>query len=284
MMLADQAAGLRRVLAPPALQTRFVTGVSSATSHSAVTADLALALANQGREVLLLDAANAERGAAWLLGVEEQPDLMDAVCGTRDIREIAATPRLGLRVLCASRFLQGWQRLTERDLGNLAQSLAVVCQDFDVMLVDAPIATIGSLPLADNPVIVARTDPDSITRAYRLLKREGPALARKQVSVLLLEADAVCDAPAVFGNLATTTSQFLGLPLSSLGSVPDDPLARRAWGMRQPVLDLFPRSDAAHALRRCADTMMLSPQIAPASMHVFVARIISAVRALDRTR
>lgn len=283
-MLVDQAAGLRRVLAPPALQTRFITGISAGTPHGAITADIAVALADQGREVLLIDAANASQGAAWLLGCEELPDLMDAVCGTRDVREVAATPRAGLRVLCASRFLQGWQRLQERDLGSLAQALATVCQDFDVLLVDAPMATIGSLPLADNPVIVTRTDPDSITRTYRLLKREGSALARKQVSVLLLEDDTAGDSATVYGNLATTTSQFLGLPLSYLGAIPSDPSARRAWSMRQPVLDLFPRSDAAHALRRCADTMMLSPQIAPASMHIFVARIVSAVRALDRSR
>jgi hypothetical protein len=54
--------------------------------------------------------------------------------------------------------------------------------------------------------------------------------------------------------------------------------------MRQPVLDLFPRSEAAHALRRCADTMMLLPERSPASLHIFVARIVSAVRALGRTR
>ncbi|HZP86078.1 MAG TPA: hypothetical protein VFB54_04605 [Burkholderiales bacterium] len=283
-MLADQAAGLRKALAPPAFHTRLITGISSSIAHSATSANLAVALAAQGKEVLLMDASNSDRGASWLLGAEDLPDLMDAVCGSRDPTGLLFSARSGLRIMNAGRFLQHWRELKDRDLGALAQVLATLCEGFDVLIVDAPLATLSALPLADNAVIVSGTDSDSITRTYRLIKREAQMLARRRVSILLQALAPRVDADTIFANLAATTAQYLGIPLSSVGSIPDDPLARRALSMRQPVLDLFPRCEAATALWRCADGLLLCPEIAPASLHVFIARIVSAVRAQERAR
>jgi hypothetical protein len=86
----------------------------------------------------------------------------------------------------------------------------------------------------------------------------------------------------IFGNLASTSAQFLSLPLECMGSIPDDAHMERAAELRQPVVELFPASVSAGALRGCADAFMLSPFPEGTTVHTFAARVVSTVRAAGR--
>jgi len=282
--LADQAAGLRRLIAPSSLRALLVTAGSAAAAHGVVAANLALALAAQGREVVLWDAVGAERSACWLLGASTGLDLMDSVTGSRSIDEIALHVRETLRVVPASRFFAGWQRLRPQDLGRLADVLIGLSREADVSIVDAPVSGFNALPLAEEVALVARAEPDSVTRSYRLLKRIAMDGGHTRAGMILQAAQGLSHAQSVFDNLAATARQFLGIEVECLGILPDEPVAERAVMLRQAAVEMFPGSDTARALRACADSVMVRPRSGDMSAYALAAQMVTAVRSASQSR
>ncbi len=282
--LADQAAGLRRLIAPGNLRALMVTAGSAAPAHGVVAANLALALAAQGRGVVLWDATGAERSASWLLGASGRLDLMDAVTGQRSIDEIALQVRETLRVVPASRFFAGWQRLRPQDIGRLADVLIGLSREADVSIVDAPVAGFHALPLAEEVALVTRAEPDSVTRSYRLLKRIAMDGGHGRIGVILQATQGIAHAHSVFDNLAATSLQFLGIEIECLGILPDEAVAERAVALRQPAVEMFSGTETARALRACADRVMLQPRAGEISAYALAARMVSAVRSASQSR
>ncbi len=282
--LVDQAAGLRRLIAPAGLRALMVTAGSASLMHGVVTANTALALAAQGREVLLWDAAGGERSCSWLLGANTGLDLMDAVAGARGIDEVALRVRPSLRIVPASRFFSHWQRLQPQDLGRLADVLIGLSREADVSIVEAPVAGFNALPLAEEVAVVARAEPDSVTRSYRLLKRIAQEGGHARAGLILQATHGLDHAQSVFDNLAATSRQFLGMNVECLGILPEDPVVQRAIALRQPAVEMFPSSAGARALRGCADAMMLRGHEGDLSAHALAARMVTAVRSAAQSR
>lgn len=282
--IADQAAGLRRLLAPPALRSIAVTGASAACGYADVAANLAVALAAQGRDVVIVD-ADGEAGAARLLGCDHAHDLMDGVRGACTPAQIASQARPSLRLVRAGRFFAGFDELRPTDAGNLAELMAAVCRDADVLLMVAAPATRPALATADTLLVVTLDDTDSLTRTYRVLKRSAADARRQQrAAVLLNRAQSKARGDRIFGNLVATSARFLSLPLECMGNIPEDAHMERAAELQQPVIELFPACPAAGSLRSCADALMLMPCPDHASAHAFAARVLSTVRAAARGR
>jgi flagellar biosynthesis protein FlhG len=280
--IADQAAGLRRMLAPPPLRSAAVVGVSAAAASGEVTANLAVALAAQGRDVVVIDADAEGRGPARLLNAGRGRDLLDGVRSGCAPEEVGVQVRPTLRVVQAQRFFGSLDQLRPMDCANLAEVLAAVCRDADALFVAAGAGNLPALAIADALLIVTLDDADSLTRAYRLLKRNAAEAGRQHASVLFNRVQSRSRSDRIFANLAATSAQFLSLPLECMGTIPDDAHMERAAELRQPVVELFPASVSAAALRSCADAFMLAPFPEATTVHSFAARVISTVRSAVR--
>ena len=280
--LADQAAGLRRMLAPSPLRSAAITGVSAAAASGEVAANLAVALAAQGRDVVVIDADADGRGPARLLGAGHGRDLLDGVRSGCAAGEVGITVRPSLRVVQAQRFFGSLDQLRPMDAASLAEVLAAVCRDADALLVAAGAGNPHALAIADVLLVVSLDDADSLTRTYRLLKRSAAEGGRRRAGVVFNRVQSKSRSEKIFGNLASTCAQFLSLPLECMGTIPDDAHMERAAELRQPVVELFPESASAAALRNCADAFMLAPSPAGATVHGFAARVVSTVRSAAR--
>jgi flagellar biosynthesis protein FlhG len=280
--VADQAAGLRRMLAPPPLRSAAITAASSAAACGEVAANLAVALAGQGRDVVVIDADVEGRGPAGLLGAGKGRDLLDAARGACTPQDVGIQVRPSLRVVQAQRFFANLAQVRPMDASNLAEVLAAVLRDADALFLAAGSGSQRALALADMLLVVTLEDADSLTRSYRLLKRAAASGSRQRASILFNRVQSQSRSEKFFGNLASTSAQFLSLPLECMGTIPDDAHMERAAELRQPVVELFPASVSAHALRCCADAFMLAPPPESGTVHTFAARVVSVARAAAR--
>jgi flagellar biosynthesis protein FlhG len=280
----DQAAGLRRMLAPPALRNVAVTGPSAVSGYAGIAANLALALAAQGRDVVVVDAEGEEGGPGGLFGGERGRDLMDGVRNACPLEQIVVQARPRLRLVRAQRFFAGFDQLQPTDAGNLAEAMAAVCRDADVLLIAADPGNRAALATADALLLVTLDDADSLTRTYRVLKRAAADGRQQRAAVLLNRTRSQARSDRIFGNLASTSARFLSLPLECMGNIPEDAHLERAAQLRQPVIELFPASAAAAAMRASAEAFMRLPCPEHATAHAFAARVISTVRSAARGR
>ena len=79
--VSDQAAGLRRLLGQPGFQVITVMSGQQGAGKTAATANLAVALARSGRDVLIVDQDRHGRGACAALGLTPRYDVADVVEG-----------------------------------------------------------------------------------------------------------------------------------------------------------------------------------------------------------
>jgi len=251
-VVLDQATGLRRLLAPSALRTIAIGSAGPTAGRSVITANLAVALARQGRGVVVLDCAPARGSAGWLLASQPPADLM--AVGARDLRATFAEGVGGVRVARAPRL--GLARSFESASAHLAQVLETLREDVDVLLVDAPPGDLVWSAAAGELIVLTGPGAQAMTESYRLIKRLNVDGGRRRMHILANRMQSASHADKIFGNLSATSKRFLNLPLEFLGCIPDDERMSRAARLRQMVVEAFPESECARAVRECADAVL----------------------------
>jgi flagellar biosynthesis protein FlhG len=251
-VVLDQATGLRRLLAQSALRTIAIGSAGPTAGRSVITANLAVALARQGRGVVVLDCAPARGSAGWLLASQPPADLV--AVGARDLRATFAEGVGGVRVARAPRL--GVARSFESASAHLAQGLETLREDVDVLLVDAPPGDLVWSAAAGELIVLTGPSAQAMTESYRLIKRLNVDGGRRRMHILANRMQSASHADKIFGNLSATSKRFLNLPLEFLGCIPDDERMSRAARLRQMVVEAFPESECARAVRECADAVL----------------------------
>ena len=95
---ADQADGLRRMNSPRPVKVITVTGGKGGVGKTNVCANLAIAMAQLGRRVMILDADLGLANVDVLFGLQPQLNLSDVVRGDHDLEEIILDGPSGVRI------------------------------------------------------------------------------------------------------------------------------------------------------------------------------------------
>lgn len=249
-VVADQADGLRRLLAPAPMRIVAVAGMVRGMGATTVVTNLAAALAQQGKEVLLLDEHHpGPESACQVWRVEPRGTLADVIARRASCEESAARAACGACVLPVGR-LSG-------ELG--ADFDPRLLQPSRIILIDAALDRAGRLSalarMAGELVLVLRPNPSAITATYSGIKQLHYAQGLKQLRFLLNGVVDVPGAQRITRNMADTGSRYLGVSLQVAGSVQTDLRMSGARYLNQTVVEAFPASVAAADFRRIADDM-----------------------------
>ncbi len=258
----DQAAGLRRLFGRE--QSRIVTFAAGSVGvgKSILVANLAAALARQGKEVLVLD-ENTKDNVASCFGSSTRHDLNQVINRERTLADVLLTVAPGVRVLPAARAVKKLGKLNLLQQEALLESIIGMERPADVILVDASLDhPLGFSPLglaAHDTVIVISATGASITDAYALIKKVSLGYARKNFRILVSKVRGLDEAEAIHGNIARLTRNRGLARLDYAGFVPLDERLRQASRLGQPVVALFPDAPAAKAYRTIASDLLNWP-------------------------
>lgn len=219
--------------------------------RTTAAANLASALARSGRAVLLADGNPGTPDALGLLGMAARTDAATAldVGGTLESAIVRAPDGLdALRLGAIPR--------DARSL-HLAESLLQQAAAFDYLLLNCPdpavLATVGADPERLDVVIVLSRAASSITEAYALIKRLNATRSQRRFHVLVSRVDSEAEAVAIYRNMARVADGYLSVTLDFVGYVPADERIARAGRLGRCVLDAWPESAGAAAIRRLAE-------------------------------
>jgi len=278
-LLFDQAAGLRKLLNQSRLRTIAIASAAPGAGRTTIAANLAVALAQKGNDVLVLDAASGRHSAAWLLNAEPGADLLEGWRGAAGVEQLVAEGRAGVRVVCAKAALRVLSSASAQDADDLARLFHTLHQSAAVVLVDAPVGDLGLVAAARETVLVVGPQLPALTDSYRLLKRLH-ACGPRRVHVLVNRVANPAQGDMIFGNLSSTSRRFLNLPLEFIGQLPEDARLARAAQMRQPVVEAFGDAASASAFRDCADLLMRAAHRGEDGFVEFAHRLLDSARIL----
>ncbi|HEX7599096.1 MAG TPA: MinD/ParA family protein, partial [Polyangia bacterium] len=180
-MSSDQASRLRTMAkGQPAEQPLFAARVVAITSGKGgvgktnVVAGLALALAQQGQRVVVMDADFGLANLDILLGLSPKYTLEHVLRGEKVIEEILLEGPLGIRIIPASSGIQELTRLDTASELRLVQGLQRVAESADWLLIDTAAGIHDSvlklLMAAQEVILVTTPEPTSLVDAYAMAK------------------------------------------------------------------------------------------------------------------
>lgn len=260
----DQAAGLRRLMGGGQLQVVTFAAGCEGVGRSVSVANIGVALARLGKEVLVLDEHSSTDDIASSFGLIGRYDLLNLMLRERRLDEVLVQPYPGLHILPAARAVKKLGKLTLAQQQALIDAMSGLERPIDVILVDASSNhPLGFSPLglaSQDTVIMLSGSSASITEAYSLIKKVSHSYARKHFRILVNKVRSVPDARSIFENIAQVAAQRRIARLDYIGAIPVDEYLRQAAQLCRPVVIHAPDSPAAQAYREIAADMLYWPR------------------------
>ncbi|MGH8227544.1 MAG: MinD/ParA family protein [Steroidobacteraceae bacterium] len=241
---------------PGPVQVLAVTGGKGGVGKTSVAVNLAGALAQTGRRVVLLDGDLGLANVDVFLGLSPRYTLAHVLSGERTLDEILLETAAGFQVVPAA---SGIARLANLDAAahlSLVQAFSTLAARLDVLVVDTAAGIAHGVTqfsqAAQHVLLVISDEPASLTDAYALAKVLSRHHGVRHFQVLANMARAPGAGQELFGRFERVAARFLDVVLEFAGEIPEDECVRRAIRGQRAVVEAFPSSPASRAFKKLA--------------------------------
>lgn len=280
----DQAAGLRNLTRSKPVKVIAVSAGKGGVGKSNVSVNLAVALAQKNKKVLLLDADLGLANVDIMLGLHTKFNLSHVLQGICHLTDILLTGPHGVKVVPAASGTEYMTQLTPTEHAGIIDAFNELTDDFDYMIIDTAAGisdTVLSFARSSQEVIVVVCDePTSLTDAYALIKVMSKRYEWGQFRILTNMVRNIRDGREIFNKLYRVAEQFLDVNLEYIGAIPFDERVHEAVKKQKAVLEAFPDSAAAKAFQQLATHVEQWPfnRILGGNTSFFLERMVSENR------
>ena len=262
-MIEDQASSLRRINQSRLVKVIAVTGGKGGVGKTNVTLNCAIAMAKLGKRVMVLDADLGLANVDVMLGLRVEKNLSHVLSGECTLDEVLVTGPHGILIAPATSGTQSMTELTPTEHAGLIRAFSELRSDIDVLLVDTA-AGISDMVLSfskasQDIMVVVCDEPTSLTDAYALIKllnREHGVFRFKIVANMVRN---MREGQELFAKLSKVTNRFLDVALELVATIPYDENIRKSVRKQQAIVDAFPSSPAAMAIKGLAEKAVTWP-------------------------
>lgn len=286
----DQAEQLRILKANA--QTRPLARVITVTSgkggvgKSNTSINLAIQFRKMGKKVIILDADFGLANIEIMFGTVPKHNLCDLIYQGKNIKEIITWGPMEVGFISGGSGIAGMSNLNQEYLKYIIQNLVQLDAIADIIIVDTGAgisdAVLEFLVASGEILLVTTPEPTSITDSYSLLKAlyRHPRFDENATKVKMIanRVNKEAEGEILFGKLNAVVERYLKIPMTYLGSVPEDIQLSRAVMQQVPVSLENPGAKSTAAYERIANKLMGSEEVErqpKRGMAAFFSHIIS---------
>lgn len=290
----DQAQQLRNLIkagnvnkaSRPLARVITVTSGKGGVGKSNTAINLAIKLKKLGQRVIILDADFGLANIEIMFGAIPKHNLSDLIYQHMSIKDIITWGPDDIGFISGGSGIAGMSDLSRDYLVYIIQNLAELDAIADVIIVDTGAgisdAVLEFLVASGEILLVTTPEPTSITDSYSLLK----ALNRhpryvQEYSLVKMIANKVEDkdeGQMLYNKLNAVVSRYLKMPISYLGSIPNDKELSKAVMQQMPVSLKAPAAKSSLAYEEIAAKLMnveFSGNVTKRGMAAFFSHIVS---------
>ncbi len=221
-----------------------------------VVANLAIALAGLGRNVLLLDADLGLGNLDVLLGLTPEYNFAHVLSGEKSMDEIVVEGPRGISIIPAASGLEELTALTTEQKINLFSQIEGLSEKVDIMLIDAAAGISRNVlffnMVAGERIVLTSPEPTAIVDAYALIKVLHQDSGINRFRLLVNQAAGDKQGLEVYRNVSTVADKFLNISIDYMGIIPYDENLRKSVRQQKPVIELFPSTKASKSFKEMA--------------------------------
>ncbi len=254
----DQADGIRKMNQTKAKPVRViaVTSGKGGVGKTNLSVNLGVALSKMGRRVALLDADMGLANVDILLGLSPKFNLSHVLQGEKTLDDIMLTGPAGLKVIPASSGVQQMSELSTMEQAGVIRAFSEIDKNLDVLIVDTAAGISSSVVnfarACQEIIVVVCDEPTSLTDAYAYMKLLNRDYGLSQFHIVTNMVESPQQGQQLFTKLSKVTDKYLDISLSYTGAIPFDTYLRQSVQKQIPVLEAFPRSKSALAIKNLA--------------------------------
>jgi flagellar biosynthesis protein FlhG len=278
----SQAKTLEELNSSRPVKVIAVTGGKGGVGKTTVSANLAVAIAAQGRDVMLVDADLGMANVDVMLGLHTRFHLGHVVMGECTLEEAIVTGPHGLQIVPAASGVKHMANLTDSEQAGIIRAFTDLYHRVEVLVVDTAAGLHHSVltfsQAAHHVLIVVCDEPASITDAYALIKVLSREHGVQRFQILANQTRRSGEGPDLFQKMSKVCDRFLNVTLEFAGSIPFDDYLRRAVQRQSAVVEAYPASISSVALKNLAmkADKWSAPQGARGHLEFFVERMVGA--------
>lgn len=264
----DQAEQLRIIKASqqvrPLARVITVTSGKGGVGKSNTAINLAIQFRKMGKRVIILDADFGLANIEIMFGAVPKHNLCDLIYQGKNIKEIITWGPMEVGFISGGSGIVGMANLSRDYLNYIIQNLAQLDAIADVIIVDTGAgisdAVLEFLVASGEILLVTTPEPTSITDSYSLLKAlyRHPRFHEESTKVKMIanRVDREEDGQTLFNKLNVVVTRYLKIPMSYLGSVPEDHQLSRAVMQQEPVSLQNPTAKSTLAYEKIAGRLL----------------------------
>ena len=264
----DQAEQLRIIKARnqshPLARVITVTSGKGGVGKSNTSINLAIQFRKIGKKVIILDADFGMANIEIMFGAVPKHNLFDLIYQGKDIKEIITWGPMEVGFISGGSGIAGMSNLSRDYLNYIIRNLSELDTIADIIIVDTGAgisdAVMEFLVASGEILLVTTPEPTSITDSYSLLKvlYRHPRFDQEATKVKMI-ANRVAKEPEgeiLFQKLNAVVERYLKIPMTFLGSVPEDTQLSRAVMQQLPVSLQNPSARSSQAYERIAEKLL----------------------------
>lgn len=225
-----------------------------------IVVNLAIALARNGKKVLIFDADTGLGNVEVLLRLNSRYNLKHLLFGEKNIKEIIVNYGQGIHVLPAASGVQKLAELTNEQHIIVSSELDLLMGEYDFILMDTGAGISSNVTYfcayAHDILVVVSPEPTSLVDAYALIKVLSQNHNQKRFKVIenLVKSDK--DAKTAYLNLSAVISNYLpSISADYSGYILSDEYMVKAIRMQKPLVECYPYSKASKCFTKLANTI-----------------------------
>ena len=264
----DQAEQLRIIKANrqsrPLARVITVTSGKGGVGKSNTSINLAIQFRKLGKRVIILDADFGLANIEIMFGAVPKHNLCDLIYQGKNIQEIITWGPMEVGFISGGSGIAGLSNLNRDYLDYIIQNLVELDAITDIIIVDTAAgisdAVLEFLVASGEILLVTTPEPTSITDSYSLLK----ALYRHarfdetntKVKMLANRVGRELEGEILFNKLNAVVARYLKVPMTYLGSIPQDAQLAKAVMQQTPVSIQNPGARSSQAYEQIAKRLL----------------------------
>ncbi len=253
--MEEQAQGLREmVMSNHKTKIIAITSGKGGVGKTNLAVNMAIAYAQQGKKVILIDGDLGMANVNVLLNVIPQYNLMHVINRQKSMQEIITDTEFGIKFIAGANGFSKIANLSVDELEEFAKQFALLA-NADIILIDtgAGIANnvLQFISAADEVCVVTTPEPTAITDAYGIIKIITTELIDREIRIKLLvnRVHSSDEGKRISEKIINIVAHFLNYKVDYIGFVYDDPVVQASVIRQKPFIVVNPTSKPAQCIK-----------------------------------
>ncbi len=253
--MEDQAQELKKMMSNNK-KTRIIaiTSGKGGVGKSNLSVNMAIAYAQQGKKVTLIDGDLGMANVNVLMNIVPQYNLMHVVNHQKTMQEVINDTEFGIKFIAGANGFSKIANLSVDELDYFAKQFAMLGNS-DIIIIDtgAGIANnvLQFVAAADEVYVVTTPEPTAITDAYGIIKIITTELVDREMNIKLLvnRVHSADEGKRISDRIINIVGQFLNKKVDYIGFVYDDPVVQASVIRQKPFIIVNPTSKPAQCIK-----------------------------------